>query len=63
MNELDAARQTMQALLAELPSEFSSPPGSRSSMRTQFSVVTRSNVKAVHEALWELQVYLGMQNE
>lgn len=58
----DNAVQCMTALLAELPVEFSTDnPETNPCRREQFQVIKNSNVKAVHEALWELQVFLGMQ--
>jgi len=59
----DNAVQCMKALLAELPAEFScTDPETidRMDHRPEFRVIKRSNVRAVHEALWELQKFLGM---
>lgn len=48
-----AIRSALERLLAELPAEFSEPPGART--REEFRVVKASNVRRVHEALWDLQ--------
>lgn len=60
----DSAVQCMKALLAELPAEFSvDDPAVLPCAREEFRVIKNRNVRAVHEALWELQEYLGMQEE
>ena len=57
----DNAEQAMKALLAELPAEFSlDDPAELPCARESFKVIKNRNVRAVHEALWELQEYLGM---
>jgi hypothetical protein len=61
----DNAVQCMKALLAELPAEFTwhDPSDPDCPFRSEFRVIKRSNVRKVHQALWDLQVYLGMQEE
>lgn len=62
----DSAVEAMSRLLAELPAEFSSEPPSREDWeltRNEFRVIKRSNVRTVHEALWELQQFLGMRDD
>lgn len=59
-----SAVESMKALLAELPAEFSDEPRmAHLYERESFQVIKRRNVRAVHRALWELQVFLGMQEE
>jgi hypothetical protein len=60
----DSAVEAMTRLLAELPAEFSSAPH-RDTLHTRqsFQVIKKRNVRTVHEALWELQVFLGMQED
>ena len=60
MMSRNEAMQCLEALLAELPAEFSRHPGTAES-RGSFRVIKESNVRRVHEALWGLQVYFGMQ--
>lgn len=60
----DDAAQCLKALLAELPAEFSDyRPGPDRPSRPSFQVIKHRNVRAVHEALWELQIYFGLQEE
>lgn len=59
----DNAVQCMKALLAELPAEFCKNPNDFPVSRDEFRVIKSRNVRAVHESLWELQVFLGMQEE
>ena len=59
----DNAVQCMKSLLAELPAEFSMNPPGDGPTRDSFRVIKERNVRAVHEALWELQIFLGMQEE
>ena len=58
----DAAQQALTDLLAELPWEFSNePPGyGEQYPRESFKVIKRSNVRRVHQALWDLQEYLDV---
>lgn len=63
----DKAVDALKALLWELPAEFGDPPPPPSignvGYRDSFKVVKRSNVRKVHEALWELQEYFGLTEE
>jgi hypothetical protein len=60
----DDAAQCLKALLAELPAEFSmSPPDPKGEGRESFQVIKKRNVRSVHGALWELQIYFGLQDE
>lgn len=52
------AEKALRALLMELPAEFSGPVDEVG--RESFSVIKRSNVRTVHEALLVLQHYLGV---
>lgn len=57
------ALQALKDLLAELPAEFSySVPGAHES-RFSFRVTKKRNVRRVHQALWSLQCYFGLQAE
>lgn len=59
----EAARQ-LKMLLAELPWEFSDEdPATWAWTRDYFKVIKQSNVQHVHEALWALQIYFGLQEE
>jgi len=60
MMSRNEALQCLEALLAELPAEFSRQPDTAES-RGSFRVIKESNVRRVHEALWGLQVYFGLQ--
>lgn len=53
------AVEALKALLWELPYEFSVDP-EITPTRSQFKVIKASNVRKIHKALWELQVYFGM---
>lgn len=59
----EKAIEALEDLLAELPADFSffSPDETRS--RSEFRVIKKSNVRAVHEALWQLQLYFGLQED
>lgn len=57
----DLAVEAMTALLAELPAEFTHDDPNSIEPREQFKVIKRRNVRAVHEALWDLQIHLGMK--
>lgn len=58
----DAAVDALKELLAELPLEFSAyNPETNPVNRGEFRVVKQSNCRKVHRALWELQVYFGLQ--
>ena len=59
--DLMNAQQCMKSLLAELPWEFSFEDPENSNTRSSFQVIKSSNVRHVHEALWELQKLLGMK--
>lgn len=60
----DSAVEAMTRLLAELPAEFSDEPKVSSLYtRQSFQVIKKRNVRTVHEALWELQQFLGMRDE
>lgn len=60
----DKAEDALRALLAELPYEFSADdPEFLPCQRRSFQVVKPSNVRRVHEALWELQIYFGLQED
>lgn len=61
----DLAEEALRALLDELPAEFSTVPPDAPGPHTResFKVVKRRNVRAVHEALWDLQVYFGLQED
>lgn len=52
--------ESLERLLAELPAEFGEDP-SDTIPRKEFRVIKQRNVRAVHEALWELQQYFGMK--
>jgi hypothetical protein len=57
----DAAQDALKALLWELPAEFSQgPPDTKGDGRASFSVIKTNNVRRVHQALWELQEYLDV---
>ncbi len=58
----DLAIDALKALLGELPYEFTLPPGSVNT-REGFKVIKRNNVRTIHEALWELQLYFGLQED
>ena len=57
----DAAKEAMTALLAELPAEFSMYNPNEVRPRESFTVIKERNVRTVHQALWDLQEYLGMK--
>lgn len=60
----DRAVGALNALLAELPFEFSARnPETDPFTHEEFRVIKRSNCQSVHHALWELQVYFGLQDE
>lgn len=60
----DNAVDAMNRLLDELPFEFSNDdPEFNPCQRREFRVIKQRNVRAVHEALWELQIHLGMQED
>jgi hypothetical protein len=60
----DSAVEAMTRLLAELPAEFSDEPRvDNQYVRESFQVIKKRNVRTVHEALWELQQFLGMRDE
>lgn len=54
----DRADRALRDLLWELPAEFSRDPDETPHTRHQFMVIKQSNVRKVHEALWELQKYI-----
>jgi hypothetical protein len=56
----DVAVDALKALLWEFPAEFSLPRNGAHRSREQFSVIKESNVDKVHDALWTLQEYLGV---
>lgn len=55
----DNATDALRALLWELPAEFCDDPAITPT-RSEFRVIKASNVRKVHEALWELQEYFGL---
>ncbi len=57
----EMAIEALEDLLAELPAEFSFFPPDEIEPRNEFRVIKQSNVRAVHEALWQLQLYFGLQ--
>lgn len=59
----DNAEEALKTLLLELPYEFSHVHPESAEHRRQFQVIKRSNVRRVHEALWELQQYFGLQED
>lgn len=59
----DEAAFCLEVLLAELPAEFSMTCPDDSVTRDKFMVIKSRNVHSVHEALWELQIYFGLQEE
>ena len=56
----EEAREALKALLWELPAEFDSPRDRSQGSRQQFSVVKKSSVRRVHDALWTLQEYFEL---
>lgn len=52
--DIDAARDALRRLLWELPAEFTQDPADTEA-RQSFRVIKPSNVRNVHEALWDLQ--------
>lgn len=60
----DKAEEALKALLWELPYEFSNiAPDDLPVSRSQFKVIKSTNVRKVHESLWNLQVYFGLQED
>lgn len=59
----DEAAFCLEALLAELPAEFSTTQPADTVERDRFMVIKSRNVRSVHEALWELQIYFGLQKD
>lgn len=57
------AVEALKALLWELPAEFGTDPEECVWARSEFSVLKKSNVRKVHEALWDLQQYFGMVDD
>lgn len=57
----DEAAAALRAVLAELPMEFSGPPGGRT--RPEFRVIKPDNVERVHAGLWALQQYFAAAAE
>lgn len=58
----DAAMDALKDLLWQLPAEFSAGPPHGPS-RPNFRVLKSSNVRKVHQALWDLQEYFGMTED
>lgn len=57
----DNAVVALVTLLRELPAEFSDgPPDIKGEGRESFTVIKARNVRTVHQALWDLQEYFGL---
>jgi hypothetical protein len=56
------AKDALRRLLNELPMEFSMYEPGEGYTRDSFSVIKRRNVLTVHQALWDLQQYFGVDN-
>lgn len=59
----EIAMQSLKDLLAELPAEFSySVPGAHEP-RSSFKVTKKRNTLRIHQSLWNLQRFFGLQSE
>jgi len=59
----DRAEEAVEAILAELPVWMGEDPDLFEPMDypREVEVKTRKNIRKVHQALWELKEYLGME--